>query len=111
MRVKSIKFNIKSHDGVCKTITSIIGDSEFRLFTFNQYHVFIYHDKVRKSVCIAKIRDEILSFTGNRCNLDDEELLVKLKQMIQKSRFFQGNCLAFLIKRYEIEFLQISNFA
>jgi hypothetical protein len=90
MRLKSIKFNIKSYDQVCKTLLNIIDDPEFREFTFNRYHVFIYRDQSGKSVCISKIRNEILSFVGNRGNLSDEELLLNLKQMIQKSRFFLG---------------------
>ena len=90
MRQKSIKFNLRSYDEVCKTLQNIIEDPEFREFTFNRYHVFIYQDRTGKSVCISKIRNEILSFVGNRGNLSDEELLINLKQMIQKSRFFLG---------------------
>ena len=90
MRLKSIKFNIKSYDDVRKTMTTIIEDPIFRQFTFNQYRVFIYHDRSRNSVCIAKVRDEILSLIGNRGNLSDEELLVKLKRIIRKLRLFQG---------------------
>ena len=90
MRLKSIKFNLKSYDEVCKTLMNIIRDPEFREFTFNQYRVFIYPDPSGKSVCISKIRNEILSFIGNRGDLSDEELLIKLKQIIRKSRFFQG---------------------
>jgi hypothetical protein len=90
MRLKSIKFNLKSYDEVCKTLMNIIRDPEFREFTFNQYRVFIYPDPSGKSVCISKIRNEILSFIGNRGDLSDEELLIKLKQIIRKSMFFQG---------------------
>ena len=90
MRLKSIKFILKSYDEVCKTLMNIIMDPEFREFTFNQYRVFIYPDPSGKSVCISKIRNEILSFIGNRGDLSDEELLIKLKQIIRKSRFFQG---------------------
>jgi hypothetical protein len=90
MRRKSIKFNLRSYDEVCKTLQNIIEDPEFREFTFNRYRVFMYQDRTGKSVCISKIRNEILSFVGNRGNLSDEELLINLKQMIQKSRFFLG---------------------
>ena len=90
MRQKSIKFNLRSYDEVCKTLQNIIEDPEFREFTFNQYHVFIYQDRTGKSVCISKIRNEILSFVGNSDNLSDEELIIKVKQMLRKSRFFKG---------------------
>ena len=90
MRQKSIKFNLKSYDEVCKTLQNIIENPEFREFTFNRYHVFIYRDRSGKSVCICRIRNEILSFVGNGGNLNDEELLINLKHMIQKSRFFLG---------------------
>ena len=96
MRQKSIKFNIRSYDEVCKTLQNIIEDPEFRKFTFNQYHVFIYQDRTGKSVCISKIRNEILSFVENRGNLSDEELLTKLKHIVRKSRFFQAKLSGYL---------------
>jgi hypothetical protein len=98
MRLKSIKLNIKSYDDVRKTMSTIIEDPLFRQFTFNQYRVFIYHDRSRKSVCIGKVRDEILSFIGNRGNLSDEELLVKLKRIIQRSRLFQEKLSGYLAR-------------
>ena len=55
MRQKSIKFNIRSYDEVCKTLQNIIEDPEFREFTFNRYHVFIYQDRTGKSVCISRL--------------------------------------------------------
>ena len=97
MRQKSIKFNL-SYDEVCKTLQNIIEDPEFREFTFNRYHVFIYQDRTGKSVCISKIRNEILSFVGNRGNFSEEELLINLKQMIQKSRFFLGKLSGYVNK-------------
>ena len=90
MRQKSIKFNLRSYDEVCKTLQKIIEDPEFREFTFNQYHVFIYQDKTEKSVCICKVRNEILSFIFSSGNLNDDELIIKVKQMLRKSKFFQG---------------------
>ena len=96
MRQKSIKFNIRSYEEVCKTLQIIIEDAEFRKFTFNRYHVFIYQDRTEKSVCISKVRNEILSFICNSGNLNDDELLIKVKQMIRKSRFFQGKLAEYL---------------
>ena len=73
-----------------KTLQNIIEDSEFREFTYNHYHVFIYQDRKGKSVCICKVRNEILSLIGNSDNLSDDELIIKVKQMLRKSRFFKG---------------------
>ena len=98
MRQKSIKFNLRSYDEVCKTLQNIIEDSEFRKFTFNQYHVFIYQDRTEKSVCICQVRNEILSFICNSGNLNDDELIIKVKQMLRKSRFFQGKLSEYLIE-------------
>ena len=96
MRQKSIKFNIRSYDEVCKTLQNIIEDPEFRKFTFNQYHVFIYQDKTEKSVCISKVRNEILSFIFSSGNLTDDELLIKVIRMLRKSKFFQGKLAEYL---------------
>ena len=90
MRLKSVKFNIKSYDKVYNTLLKIINDPEFREFTFNRYHVFIYQDVTGKSICISKISNEILTFIHNRGNLSDDELLIKVKELIRKSRFFQA---------------------
>ena len=89
MRQKLIKFNLRSYDEVCKTLQNIIEDPEFREFTFNRYRVFIYQDRTGKSVCICKVRNEILSFNPSSDNLSDDELVIKVKQMLRKSRFFQ----------------------
>ena len=76
MRQRSIKFNLRSYDEVCKTLQNIIEDPEFRKFTFNQYHVFIYQDKTEKSVRICQVRNEILSFIFSSGNLNDDELII-----------------------------------
>ena len=73
-------------------------DPEFREFTFNRYHVFIYQDGTGKSICISQISNEILTFIHNRGNLSDDELLIKVKELIRKSRFFRQNCLLTLIE-------------
>ena len=96
MRQKSIKFNLRSYDEVCKTLQNIIEDPEFRKFTFNQYHVFIYQDKTEKSVRICQVRNEILSFIFSSGNLNDDELIIKVKQMLRKSKFFQGKLAEYL---------------
>ena len=44
----------------------------------------------------AKVRNEILSLICNSGNLNDDELLIKVKQMIRKSRFFQGKLAEYL---------------
>ena len=90
MRQRSIKFNLRSYDEVCKTLQNIIEDPEFRKFTFNQYHVFIYQDKTEKSVRICQVRNEILSFIFSSGNLNDDELIIKVKQMLRKSKIFSG---------------------
>ena len=43
-----------------------------------------------KSICLSKINNEILTFIHNRGNLSDDELLIKVKELIRKSRFFQA---------------------
>ena len=96
MRLKSVKFNIKSYDKVYNTLLKIINDPEFREFTFNRYHVFIYQDGTGKSICISKISNEILTFIHNRGNLSDDELLIKVKELIRKSRFFQAKLAAYV---------------
>ena len=96
MRLKSIKFNIKSYDKVYNTLLKIIDDPEFREFTFNRYHVFIYQDVTGKSICISKISNEILTFIHNRGNLSDDELLIKVKELIRKSRFLQAKLSAYV---------------
>ena len=96
MRQRSIKFNLRSYDEVCKTLQNIIEDPEFRKFTFNQYHVFIYQDKTEKSVRICQVRKEILSFIFSSGNLNDDELIIKVKQMLRKSKFFQGKLAEYL---------------
>jgi hypothetical protein len=88
MRQKLIKFNLRSFEEVCNTL-KIIEDPDFREFTFNRYRVFIYQDRTGKSVCICKVRNEILSLIRNSDNLSDDELVIKVKQMLRKSRFFQ----------------------
>ena len=90
MRQRSIKFNLRSYDEVWKTLQNIIEDPEFRKFTFNQYHVFIYQDKTEKSVRICQVRNEILSFIFSSGNLNDDELIIKVKQMLRKSKIFSG---------------------
>ena len=96
MRLKSIKFNIKSYDKVYNTLLKIINDPEFREFTFNRYHVFIYQDVTGKSICISKISNEILTFIHNRGNLSDDELLIRVKELIRKSRFLQAKLSAYV---------------
>ena len=96
MRLKSIKFNIKSYDKVYNTLLKIIDDPEFREFTFNRYHVFIYQDVTGKSICISKISNEILTFIHNRGNLSDDELLIGVKELIRKSRFLQAKLSAYV---------------
>jgi hypothetical protein len=96
MRQRSIKFNLRSYDEVYKTLQNIIEDPEFRNFTFNQYHVFIYQDKTEKSVRICQVRNEILSFIFSSGNLNDDELIIKVKQMLRKSKFFQGKLAEYL---------------
>ena len=96
MRLKSIKFNIKSYDKVYNTLLKIIDDPEFREFTFNRYHVFIYQDVTGKSICISKISNEILTFIHNRGNLSDDELLIRVKELIRKSRFLQAKLSAYV---------------
>jgi hypothetical protein len=91
MRLKSVKFNIKSYDEVYNTLLKIINDPEFREFTFNRYHVFIYQEVTGKSICISKISNEILTFIHNRGNLSDDELLIRVKELIRKSKFLQAN--------------------
>ena len=96
MRLKSIKFNIKSYDKVYNTLLKIIEDPEFREFTFNRYHVFIYQDVTGKSICISKISNEILTFIHNRGNLSDDELLIRVKELIRKSKFLQAKLSAYV---------------
>ena len=96
MRLKSIKFNLKSYDKVYNTLLKIIDDPEFREFTFNRYHVFIYQDVTGKSICISKISNEILTFIHNRGNLSDDELLIRVKELIRKSRFLQAKLSAYV---------------
>ena len=96
MRLKSIKFNIKSYDKVYNTLLKIINDPEFREFTFNRYHVFIYQDVTGKSICISKISNEILTFIHNRGNLSDDELLIRVKELIRKSKFLQAKLSAYV---------------
>ena len=96
MTQKLIKFDLRSYDDVCKTLQNIIEDSEFREFAFNHYHVFIYQDRTRKSVCICKLRNEILTLLRNSDILSDDELIIKVKQMLRKSRFFQGKLSEYL---------------
>ena len=96
MRLKSVKFNIKSYDKVYNTLLKIINDPEFREFTFNRYHVFIYQDVTGKSICISKISNEILTFIHNRGNLSDDELLIRVKELIRKSRFLQAKLSAYV---------------
>ena len=96
MRLKSVKFNIKSYDKVYNTLLKIIDDPEFREFTFNRYHVFIYQDVTGKSICISKISNEILTFIHNRGNLSDDELLIRVKELIRKSKFLQAKLSAYV---------------
>ncbi len=96
MRLKSVKFNIKSYDKVYNTLLKIINDPEFREFTFNRYHVFIYQDVTGKSICISKISNEILTFIHNRGNLSDDELLIRVKELIRKSKFLQAKLSAYV---------------
>ena len=96
MRLKSIKFNLKSYDKVYNTLLKIIDDPEFREFTFNRYHVFIYQDVTGKSICISKISNEILTFIHNRGNLSDDELIIGVKELIRKSRFLQAKLSAYV---------------
>jgi hypothetical protein len=58
MRLKSIKFNIRSFEEVCKTYLLVIKEAEFREFTFNRYHVFIYQEGTGKSVNRDKRMDK-----------------------------------------------------
>ena len=90
MKQKLLKFDLRSYDDVWKTLQNIIEDSEFREFTYNHYHVFIYRDRTGKSVCICKVRNKILSLIRNGDNLSDDELIIKVKQMLRKPRFFKG---------------------
>ena len=66
MRLKSIKFNLRSYDEVCNTLLNIIEDPEFREFTFNRYNVFIYQNKRGDSVYISKISNEVLSLITSK---------------------------------------------
>jgi hypothetical protein len=96
MRLKSMKFNIKSFEEVCKTYLLVIKEAEFREFAFNRYHVFIYHDGTGKSVYISNISNEELSLISNKGSLTDDELLIKVIGIIRKTRFFQGKLAGYL---------------
>ena len=42
MRLKSIKFDVRNGNDVSILLQNIFNDQDFREFTFNKYHVFIY---------------------------------------------------------------------
>ena len=96
MRLKSIKFHLRSFNDVCNTLQNIIEEAEFREFTLNRYHVFIYLVKKAESICICKVSNEILSIIHNRGSITDDELLDKVKQIIRKSRFIERKLAGYL---------------
>lgn len=87
MRLKSIKFDLRNGNDVSILLQKIINEPDFREFTFNKYHVFIYQGK-KASIHIDKISDEILLLIHNRGALTDDQLLDKVK-MITRRKFFE----------------------
>jgi capsule polysaccharide export protein KpsC/LpsZ len=88
MRLKSIKFDLRNGNDVSILLQKIINEPDFREFTFNKYHVFIYQGKKTASIHIDKISDEILLLIHNRGTLTDDQLLDKVK-MITRTKFFE----------------------
>jgi hypothetical protein len=88
MRLKSIKFDSRNGNDVSILLQEIINEPDFREFTFNKYHVFIYQGKKTASIHIYKISDEILLLIHNRGTLTDDQLLDKVK-MITRRKFFE----------------------
>ena len=79
-------------------LQNIINEPDFREFTFNRYHVFIYQGKKIASINIYKISDEILLLIHNRGTLTDDQLLNKVK-MITKRKFLERK------KQHIVEFI------
>ena len=88
MRLKSIKFDLQNGNDVSILLQNIINEPDFREFTFNKYHVFIYQGKKTASIHIDKISDEILLLIHNRGALTDDQLLDKVK-MITRRKFLE----------------------
>ena len=98
MRLKSIKFDLRNGNDVSILLEKIINEPDFREFTLNKYHVFIYQGKKTASIHIHKISDEILLLIHNRGTLTDDQLLNKVK-MITKRKFLERK------KQHTLEFI------
>jgi capsule polysaccharide export protein KpsC/LpsZ len=88
MKLKSIEFDLQNCNDTSVLLQKIINEPDFREFTFNRYHVFIYQGKKTASIHIYKISDEILLLIYNRGALTDDQLLDKVK-MITRRKFFE----------------------
>ena len=89
MKLKSIEFDLQNCNDISVLLQNIINEPDFREFTFNRYHVFIYQGKKTASIHIYKISDEILLLIHNRGTLTDDQLLDKVK-MIARRKFFES---------------------
>jgi capsule polysaccharide export protein KpsC/LpsZ len=88
MKLKSIEFDLQNCNDTSVLLQKIINEPDFREFTFNRCHVFIYQGKKTASIHIYKISDEILLLIYNRGALTDDQLLDKVK-MITRRKFFE----------------------